>query len=336
MKKVRIGINGFGRIGRAAARIALHRDDVELAAINSRSGNDSHAYLLQYDSIHGTFDKKVTSNADGLIVADWHIAAFHESDPTNIPWNKADVDIVIEATGVFTKREQAAVHLHDSVQRVIISAPSGDADITVVMGVNHTAIEPDKHTVISNASCTTNCLSPIAKVLDDSFGIIHGTMTTCHSPTQNQKVQDASSKDPRRGRSAYLNIIPTTTGAAQAVGKVLPNLDGKLAACALRVPNPNGSIVDLTVVVKKSATIESVIAAFQKEAEGNMKGILGVSHEPLVSQDIIGTSYSSLVDAPFVSVVDGTLIKVLSWYDNEWGYATRLIDLSAYLSKQLS
>lgn len=337
MKSIRIGINGFGRIGRAAARIALERQGVELVAINSRSDAHSHAYLLKYDSIHGRFNHDIATKNDKLTVDGKPIACFRDNNPSEIPWDTANVDIVIEATGKFTTRADTQKHLGGSVSHVIVSSPSEDVDITVVLGVNEKSLDPQKHKIVSNASCTTNCLATVVKVLDDVFVIKRGSMTTCHSPTQTQKILDASEKkDKRRGRSAFLNIIPTSTGASKALGQVLPHLDGKITAVSLRVPNPTGSIIDLVVEVEKKADKILVNKAFRKACDGTMKGILKFSTDALVSQDIVTTPFSSIVVSDFTSVIDDTLVKVFAWYDNEWGYSTRLIDLVAYIAKQSS
>ncbi len=336
MEKVRIGINGFGRIGRVAARIALLRDDVELVAINSRSEPSSHAYLLEYDSTHGRFELPVTATDHSLKIGKRTISCFRGDDPAAIPWADAQVDIVIEASGKFTAHEDAVKHRKGSVKKVLVSAPSTDADITIVMGVNEAEYDPNTHHIVSNASCTTNCTATVMKVLHDAFGIKRAMMTTVHAATQTQSILDGSSKkDPRGGRSVLNNIIPATTGASRAVEQVLPELKGKLSALSLRVPVDDGSIIDLVTEVEKPVTKELVNEAFGKAAREHLRDIIACADHELVSSDIIGSSYSAIIDTCLTAVQGETLVKVLAWYDNEWGYATRLIDLASYIGKKL-
>ena len=327
---VRIGINGFGRIGRIAMRIAEQRSDVEVVAINSRSAAESHALLAQYDSTYGIWNADVKVHEDHLHINGRKVHVFQYDAPSDIPWDQAGVDIVIESTGVFTTKEKCLPHIKGSVKRVVISAPGKEIDGTFVMGVNEHLFDPSQHTVISNASCTTNCLAPVAKVLDEVFGIEKGLMTTIHAFTNDQNILDNShKKDMRRARTAGSSIIPTSTGAAEAVALVLPQLKGKLTGLALRVPTETVSMVDLTFQSKKSTTREEVNAAFQKAANT----YLGVSSLPLVSVDFKANTHSAIVDTEYTQVMDGNLIKVLAWYDNEWGYAERLIDLVEFVSR---
>jgi len=332
---VKIGINGFGRIGRNTFRAAMEDDNVEVVAINDLADNTVLAHLLKYDSIYGKLQAEVKTEkgADAIWVDGKEIKVYNKRDPAQIPWGEREIDIVIESTGVFRNKEDASKHLRDGVKKVIISAPAQDPDITIVLGVNHNAYDPDKHHIISNASCTTNCLAPIAKVLNDNFHILKGIMTTTHAYTNDQRILDFPHKDLRRARAANLSIIPTTTGAAKAIGLVLPELDGKLDGMALRVPVADVSIVDLTVSVEKHTTKEEVNEAFITAAEEEMKGILSYTDEPLVSVDFIGNPHSSIVDLEKTYVVGGNLVKVLSWYDNEWGYSKRLIDLASFVLK---
>jgi len=329
---LRLGINGVGRIGRAVTRLALLRDDLRVVAINSKSSADSHAYLLTYDSVHGRLSKRVTSSKNNIIIGNKIIKCFRENQPKNIPWGQEKVDIVIESSGVFNDKNSASDHLGNSVKKVIISAPCNDADRTIVMGVNEEDYDPDQDQVISNASCTTNALAPICKVLEESFGINKGMATTIHAATSTQSVLDKSSKkDFRKGRSTMNNIIPSSTGAAKALGQVLPNLSGKIDAMAMRVPVLNGSVVDLKVELKKNVTKDEVLSAFTSSKMIN-NGILEISSSPLVLQDIVGNTASCIVDSEFVSVIGGNLVTVLAWYDNEMGYSARLLDLAAYIT----
>lgn len=330
----RIGINGFGRIGRLALRIAQDRDDIEIAAVNSRAPAETQAHLLKYDSAYGTFGKPVAVKNDDVITVDGtDVHMFHEDDPAHIPWNDVGVTMVLESTGAFRTRDSAAAHLQGGVQKVILSAPAkGAIDATFCMGVNHTSYDPSQHHVVSNASCTTNCLAPVAKVLHDSFGIESGLLTTIHSYTSDQRIIDKSHKDLRRARAAAQSMIPTTTGAAEAVGLVIPELAGKMNGLSVRIPTLTVSLVDFVAVVKKSVTIESVNKAFTKSAQGDLSGILGVEDTPLVSSDFKGDIRSAIVDMPSTDVVNDTLVKVLAWYDNEYGYAARCLDLISYMA----
>lgn len=332
---MRIAINGFGRIGRIAYRAMRGQDgDLDLVAVNDLTDATTLAHLLKYDSVHGRLDAKVEARADRIAVDGDEFTVFAEKDPAALPWKDLEVDVVIESTGRFREREQAAKHLAGGARKVVISAPCKNADITVCMGVNEDQLTAD-HVIISNASCTTNCLTPVAKVVLDAAGWVHGLMTTAHAYTADQNLQDGPHKDLRRARAAALSIVPTTTGAARAAGVVLPELAGKIDGTALRVPTSDVSLVDLTVEVERETSAEELNAAFEKAAEGRLKGILAVSHEPLVSIDFVSTTYSAIVDAPSTAVLDGTLVKVMAWYDNELGYATRLIDLAAYLRRFL-
>ena len=331
---VKIGINGFGRIGKCVMRAALNNPDVEVVAINDTGDIEGSALLFKHDSIHGNLSCDVTIDGDYLVVDGKRIRVFCDRDPANIDWTSEGVEIVVECTGVFRSREKAAAHLGGSVKKVIISAPGKDEDKTIVMGVNECEYDPASHHVVSNASCTTNCLAPFAKVLHQEFGIKRGMMTTIHSYTNDQRVLDAPHKDLRRARAAAMSIIPTTTGAAKAVALVLPELKGKLNGFALRVPTPNVSVTDLVVELEKEVTKEDINAALRKAAQGELKGILGVSDLPLVSIDFNGDSRSSIVDADLTMVMEGNMAKVVAWYDNEWGYSSRIVDLAVYMSKQ--
>jgi glyceraldehyde 3-phosphate dehydrogenase len=331
---VKVGINGFGRIGRLVFRAALNNPDVQVVAVNDLTDVKTLAHLLKYDSTHGTLDAKVEVGEDSIIVNGRPVRVFAERDPGALPWKDYGVEIVVESTGIFTKREKAALHLNGGAKKVIISAPATDEDITIVLGVNEDKYDPAKHTIISNASCTTNCLAPMAKVLHEKFGILKGLMTTVHSYTNDQPVLDLPHKDLRRTRAAAQNIIPTTTGAAKAVGLVLPELKGKLTGLSLRVPTPDVSVTDLVAVLARDVTVEEVNAALKEAAEGPLNGILAYSEEPLVSSDYIGSTASSTIDALSTMVMDGNLVKVVSWYDNEWGYSNRVVDLAAYIAKK--
>lgn len=327
---IKVGVNGFGRIGRNVFRAALKDGDVEIVAVNDLATPDGLAHLLKYDSVHGVLDAQVSADSDGIIVNGRKVRVLAERDPADIPWADLGADIVIESTGLFVKREDAGKHLEGGARKVIISAPAKDPDVTVVLGVNEDTIKPtDK--IISNASCTTNCLAPVAKALMDSFGIVRGFMTTCHAYTNDQKILDLLHKDPRRSRAAAMSIIPTSTGAAKAIGLVIPELKGKFDGLALRVPVPDGSIVDLVVEVERETDAESVNAAVKAAAEGPMKGILQYTEDPIVSIDVVGNAHSSVFDS-LSTMVNGNLVKILSWYDNEWAYSTRLVDLVKYIS----
>ncbi len=332
---VKVGINGFGRIGRLAFRYALENGNgVDIVAINDLTDANMLAHLLKYDSIHGALKEDVRVEGSSIFVGDKEIKVYSESEPANIPWGELGVEIVIESTGVFRKREQAQKHIDAGAKKVIISAPGTNEDFTTVLGVNEEDYDPANHHVISNASCTTNCLAPFAKVLHEKFGIKRGLMTTIHSYTTDQKILDLPHKDYRRARAAALNIVPTTTGAAKAVAKVLPELEGKLNGMAVRVPTPTGSLVDLVVELEKDVTAEDVNNAFKEAAEGSMKGVLAYTEDPIVSSDIVGNTHSSIVDGLSTMVMEGNQVKVVSWYDNEVGYASRCIDLAKFLKEK--
>jgi glyceraldehyde 3-phosphate dehydrogenase len=330
---LRAGINGFGRIGRVIFRAALKRNDIEFCAINDLTDPATLAHLLKYDSVHGVLDADIKSTNHSIIVNGKEIEVYTEKNPENLKWGKLGVETVFECTGLFRERDKAAAHLSGGARKVIISAPAKKPDATFVMGVNHTEYDPKAHHVVSNASCTTNCLAPVCKVLLDRFGIEKGLMTTTHSYTSDQRLMDLPHKDLRRARAAALSMIPTTTGAAKAVALVLPQLAGKLNGLAVRVPTPNVSVVDLVVQVGKKAEAEEVNQAFRSAAEGALKGILKVSDEELVSCDFNGSSYSSIVDAPNTMVI-GDMVKVLAWYDNEYGYSSRMVDLAVYMASR--
>jgi len=332
---VRVGINGFGRIGRNVLRAATMAKEtsLEFVAVNDITDTKTLAHLLTYDSVHGRFPGSVAAKGDALVVNGREIKVSAIKEPEKLPWKDLGVELVLESTGRFTDRDAAAKHLTAGAKKVVISAPAKGEDITIVMGVNHTKYDPAKHHVISNASCTTNCLVPVVKVVMDNWGFKHAFMTTVHSYTNDQQILDLPHKDLRRARAAALSIIPTTTGAAKATGLVLPEVKGKIDGVSLRVPTPDVSIVDLTAEVEKRTTIEEVNAAFKKAAQGTLKGILEVSDEPLVSVDYIGSLYSSVVDALSTNVIDGTLVHVSSWYDNEMGYSARCVDLLAYIGR---
>jgi len=332
---VRVGINGFGRIGRNVLRAATMAKEasLEFVAVNDITDTKTLAHLLKYDSVHGRFPGTVDAKGDALLVNGREIKVSAIKEPEKLPWKDLGVELVLESTGRFTDRDAAAKHLAAGAKKVVISAPAKGEDITIVMGVNHTKYDPAKHHVISNASCTTNCLVPVVKVVIDNWGFKHGFMTTVHSYTNDQQILDLPHKDLRRARAAALSIIPTTTGAAKATGLVLPEVKGKIDGVSLRVPTPDVSIVDLTAEVEKRTTIDEVNAAFKQAAQGTLKGILDVSDEPLVSVDYVGSLYSSVVDALSTNVIDGTLVHVSSWYDNEMGYSARCVDLLAYIGR---
>jgi glyceraldehyde 3-phosphate dehydrogenase len=331
---VKIGINGFGRIGRNVFRASLNNPEIEVVAVNDLTDARTLAHLLKYDSVHGVLDLPVEARENTLIVGGKEIKVLAERDPAQLKWADYGVEIVVESTGRFTKREDAAKHLEGGAKKVIISAPATNEDITIVMGVNEDKYDPEKHTIISNASCTTNCLAPFAKVLHETFGIVRGLMTTVHSYTNDQQILDLPHKDLRRARAAATNIIPTSTGAAKAVALVLPELKGKLNGFAMRVPTPNVSVVDLVAELKTDVTAEEVNRVLKEAAEGPLKGILGYSEEPLVSSDYNGNPASSTIDALSTMVLEGNLVKVVSWYDNEWGYSNRVVDLCNYVAKR--
>jgi glyceraldehyde 3-phosphate dehydrogenase len=335
---IRVGINGFGRIGRNVVRAAkaMGVSDLDFVAVNDITDTKTLAHLLKYDSVHGRFPGEVVPESDALTVAGDSIRVLAERDPAKLPWKDLGVDVVLESTGRFTDRDQAALHLQGGAKKVIISAPAKQEDITIVYGVNHAAYDASKHHVLSNASCTTNCLVPVVKVILDRFGFVSGFMTTVHSYTNDQQILDLPHKDLRRARAAALSIIPTTTGAAKATSLVIPELKGKIDGVALRVPTPDVSVVALSCVVEKAASVDQVNGAFREAAKsGPLKGILVVSEEPLVSVDYIGTLQSSTVDALSTSVVGGTLVNVTSWYDNEMGYSARCVDLLRYVGQRL-
>ena len=327
---IKVGINGFGRIGRMAFRSGLSNKDIEFVAINDLTDTATLAHLLKYDSTQGILDAKISSTGNSIVVNGKEIKVFTEKDPAKIPWLDMDVKFVLECTGIFTEKAKAAAHLEAGAKKVIISAPAKGPDITIVMGVNHQEYDPQKHHIVSNASCTTNCLAPVCKVLLDNFGIEKGLMTTIHAYTGDQRLLDFPHKDLRRARSAALSMVPTTTGAAKAVSLVLPQLEGKLNGLAIRVPTPNVSVVDLVAQLSKPATVVEINKAMKEASETYLKGILAYCEEPLVSIDFNGTTVSSTVDSLSTMVV-GDMAKVIAWYDNEFGYATRMIDLVAYM-----
>jgi glyceraldehyde 3-phosphate dehydrogenase len=331
---IKVGINGFGRIGRNVVRAGLSNPNIEFVAANDLTDTKTLAHLLKYDSILGQLHHHVRSDDDSVYVDDKRIRIFAIKDPAEIDWSTLGVQVVVESTGRFTDAVDAKKHLSGTVKKVIISAPAKGEDITIVLGVNDKAYDPAKHNIISNASCTTNCLAPVAKVLNDVFGIEKGSMTTIHSYTNDQPSLDFPHKDLRRARAAALNMIPTSTGAAKAIGLVLPELKGKLDGYAMRVPTPNVSVVDLVVVLKKDATTEEVNAELKKAAEGELKGILAYTTDPVVSSDMLHNSNSSIVDSDLTKVIGGNLLKVVSWYDNEWGYSSRVVDLIDFLGKK--
>lgn len=332
---VRVGINGFGRIGRQFFRHTLKNPNVQVVAANDIGDIETAAHLMKYDSNYGILPEEVRVEGDTLVVGEQRVKFVAEKDPASIPWQDLGVDIVLESTGLFRDKKQAIVHIEQGgAKRVLISAPAKNEDITIVPGVNDDQFDADKHYVISMASCTTNCLAPVAKVLDDHFKIVKGLMTTVHSYTNDQRILDLPHKDLRRARAAALNIIPTSTGAAVAVGKVLPHLQGRLDGMAMRVPTPTVSVVDLVAEVEKETDEEQVLDALRQAAAGPMKGILGVEDKPLVSTDFKGDPRSSIVDAPSTMVAGGNLVKVLSWYDNEWGYSARLVDMIEIIARK--
>lgn len=331
---VKVGINGFGRIGRVVFRAALNNPNVEVVAVNDLTDANMLAHLLKYDSVHGTLDKEVTVDGDAIVVDGKRVKVLAERDPAQLGWGDLGVEVVVESTGRFTKRADAAKHLEAGAKKVVISAPATDEDITIVMGVNDDKYDAANHHVISNASCTTNCLAPFAKVLNDNFGIKRGMMTTVHSYTNDQQILDLPHKDYRRARAAAENIIPTTTGAAKAVSLVLPELKGKLNGGAMRVPTPNVSLVDLVAELEKDVTVEEINTALKQAAEGDLKGILEYSEEPLVSGDYNGNTNSSTIDALSTMVMEGNMVKVISWYDNETGYSNRVVDLIDFIAKK--
>ncbi len=333
---IKVGINGFGRIGRLFYRAALHhKDALQVVAVNDITDAATLAHLLKYDSIHRTLTQEVRAEGSAIMVDGQSLKVLAERDPAKLPWKDLGVQVVIESTGLFTSKEKASLHLTAGAKKVVISAPADGADVTLCMGVNHETFDSARHAIISNASCTTNCLAPVAKVLNDSFGIVHGLMTTVHGYTSDQNLQDGPHRDLRRARAAALSMIPTSTGAAKAIGLVLPVLKGKLDGIAIRVPTPNVSVVDLTAVITKDADDKSVNAAMKAASEGALKGILQYCDAQLVSVDFTGNPHSSIFDAPLTKVLDKRLVKIFSWYDNEWGYSNRLADVTAYVAQRL-
>lgn len=336
---MRIGINGFGRIGRNVLRAALRDDDFknkfEVAAVNDLSDAKTLAFLLKYDSVHGVYEGSIEAKGSAIVVDGMEIKVLSEKDPAALPWKAMGVDIAVESTGLFTDRESAAKHLAAGAKKVIISAPATNPDITVVMGVNHKKYDPAKHSIISNASCTTNCLAPVVKVLHENFTVKRGFMTTCHSYTNDQRILDLPHKDLRRARAAAVSIIPTTTGAAKAIGQVIPELEGKLDGLSLRVPTPDGSINDFVAELGKEVTREEVNSALKKASEGELRGVMQYTEEPIVSIDIVGNPHSAIVDGLSTNVLGkkGNFVKTLAWYDNEWGFSCRMVDLIKHIAK---
>ena len=331
---IRVGINGFGRIGRNVFRGALGDPDIEIVAVNDLTDAKTLAHLLKYDSVHGTLAAEVKAEDDKIIVDGRPIKVMAHRSPSELPWGKLGVEFVVESTGIFRSRDKAQLHIDAGAKKVIITAPAKKEDATLVMGVNEDQYDPKEHHVVSNASCTTNCLAPVAKILDKEFTIIRGLMTTVHSYTNDQQILDLPHSDLRRARAAALNIIPTTTGAAAAVGLVLPHLQGKLDGFAMRVPTPDVSIIDFVCQVERSVTAAMVNEALRKASEGALKGILGYTEEPLVSMDFKGDPRSSIVDGSLTTVIEGTLVKVVAWYDNEWAYSLRVLDLIKYMASK--
>ncbi|MCH7767494.1 MAG: type I glyceraldehyde-3-phosphate dehydrogenase [Nitrospinae bacterium] len=329
---VKVGINGFGRIGRIVLRAALGREAVDVVAVNDITDAKTLGHLFKYDSVHGAFPGEVEVDDSSIVVDGKPITVLAERDPAALPWKKLGVEIVVESTGIFVDKEGAGKHLEAGAKKVIITAPAKEPDLTVVLGANEGSYDKTKHHIVSNASCTTNCLAPLAKVLNDNFGIVHGLMTTTHAYTNDQRILDLPHKDLRRARAGAVSMIPTTTGAASAVAEVLPELKGKLDGMAIRVPTPNVSLVDLVAELKSEVTEEEVLDAFRVAADGELKGILGLSEEPLVSIDFNGDPRSSIVDAESTRVIDKKMVKVLAWYDNEWAYSMRVVDLIEYIA----
>lgn len=332
---IKVGVNGFGRIGRLVFRAALEKNlpGVEIVAFNDLADAKTLAHLFKYDSNYGVYPAEVTAREGAILVDGKEYKVFSERDPARIPWKDLGVDLVIESTGFFTDGTKAAAHIEAGAKKVLISAPASNEDVTIVMGVNEDTYDPERHNIISNASCTTNCLGPMAKILDDTFGVKSGLMTTIHAYTNDQRILDFPHGDLRRARAAALSMIPTTTGAAKAIGRVIPGLIGKMNGFAIRIPTPTVSMVDLVVDLEKAADVESVNAAFRKAADGPMKGILRYCDEPLVSKDFTKDPHSCIYDAALTYIVEGTLVKVCGWYDNEWGYSCRMIDLIDYMAK---
>ncbi|MBO8177252.1 MAG: glyceraldehyde-3-phosphate dehydrogenase [Bacillus sp. (in: Bacteria)] len=333
--KARIAINGFGRIGRMVFRKAILDGNLEIVAVNASYPAETLAHLIKYDTNHGKFEADVQADENALIVNGHKVKLLNHRDPRELPWKELDIDIVIEATGKFNSRDKAVYHLQAGAKKVILTAPGKNEDVTIVMGVNEDVLDVTKHDIISNASCTTNCLAPVAKVLDEQFGIVNGLMTTVHAYTNDQKNIDNPHKDLRRARACAQSIIPTTTGAAKALSKVLPQLEGKLHGMALRVPTPNVSLVDLVVDLKRDVTVEEVNEAFIQAADSKLKGILQFTTEPLVSIDFNTNPHSAIIDGLSTMVMEGRKVKVLAWYDNEWGYSCRVVDLANYVAEQM-
>jgi glyceraldehyde 3-phosphate dehydrogenase len=334
---IKVGINGFGRIGRLLYRAAIERNaNIDFVAINDLADAKTNAHLLKYDSVHGRFPGSVEVEGNNLVVCGKELKVLSERDPAALPWKDLGVYLAVESTGLFTKREAASKHLQAGAKKVLISAPSPDPDVTVVMGVNHEKYDPEKHHLLSNASCTTNCLAPVSKVLADNFGLEKAFMTTVHSYTNDQKIQDVVHKDMRRARAAAVNIIPTSTGAAKAIGVVLPSCSGKMNGMAMRVPTPDGSIVDLTAILGKDVTAEEINAAMKQASEGSLKGILDYTEDPIVSSDVLHTTYSAIFDAQATMVMGSksNFVKVLAWYDNEWGFSNRMVDFIEMVGKK--
>ncbi|WP_164219562.1 type I glyceraldehyde-3-phosphate dehydrogenase [Virgibacillus sp. YIM 98842] len=331
---VKVGINGFGRIGRNVFRQAIGNDEVEIVAVNDLTDADMLAHLLKFDSVHGVLQEEVEAKDGAIVVGGKEVKVLSERDPADLNWGELGVEVVIESTGRFVDRESSQKHIDAGAKKVIISAPAKNEDLTMVLGVNEDQYDASKHHIISNASCTTNCLATFAKVVHDNFGIKRGLMTTIHSYTNDQQILDLPHKDYRRARAAAQNIIPTTTGAAKAVGKVLPELDGKLNGGAVRVPTPDGSLTDLVVELEKNVTEEEVNQAFKDASEGDLKGIMQYSEDPLVSSDIVGNPHSSIVDGLSTMVMEDNMVKTVAWYDNEMGYSARCLDLAVYIKKQ--
>ncbi|MDA2916941.1 type I glyceraldehyde-3-phosphate dehydrogenase [Nitrospinae bacterium AH_259_B05_G02_I21] len=331
---VTVGINGFGRIGRIVLRAALEREAIDVVAVNDITDAKTLAHLFKYDSIHGVFPGTVSVADSSIVINDRPVKVFAERDPADLPWKTLGVEVVVESTGIFRDREGAGRHLEAGAKKVIITAPAKKPDLTIVIGANEGSYDKTKHHIVSNASCTTNCLAPVAKVLNENFGIVHGLMTTTHAYTNDQRILDLPHSDLRRARAGALSMIPTTTGAATAVAEVLPELKGKLDGMAIRVPTPNVSLVDFVAELENEVTTEEVLDAFRAAADGELEGILGISEEPLVSIDFNGDPRSSIVDAESTRVIDKKMVKVLAWYDNEWAYSVRVVDLIEYISAQ--
>jgi glyceraldehyde 3-phosphate dehydrogenase len=323
-----VGVNGFGRIGRLFVRAAADVKELEIVGVNDLADASTLAHLFKYDSVHGPYKGEVNVDGDSLVIDGRKVNVSNQADPSKLPWKDLGAQVVIESTGRFRSRDEAAAHIEAGAEKVIISAPGKEVDATVVRGVNDSDYDPSKHQIISAASCTTNCLAPVTMVLDASFGIIKGVMTTVHSYTNDQRILDFPHKDLRRARAAAVSMIPTTTGAARSIGLVLPHLKGKMDGVSVRVPVPNGSLVDLVVEVKKATTVEEVNEAMKKAASGDLRGVLKYNEDPIVSADIVGDPHSSILDAPMTSVMDGTMVKVFSWYDNEWGFTKRMVELA--------